>query len=759
MLLNTTNHPVRLPRSFSLVHCAVLEDQPVLCGCSVPGAQGSKSGATHLTEKQLGDLVTSLGIRDLHLSANETEEVIALVREYADVFASSDVDLGRTGVVQHTINTGDAAPIKQRPHRIPYCERPKLEGEVHRLLDAEVIQPSSSPWASPIVLVRKKDGGVRMCVDFRKVNLVTKKDCFPLPRLDETLDALAGAKFFSSLDLLMGYHQVEMAPDDREKTAFVTHLGQFQYRVMPFGLTNAPATFQRLMSIVLHGHLGHICLAYLDDILIFARDFGEHVQRLRLVFQRLRDAGLKLKPSKCKLFRAETIYLGHRITADGVGPDPEKMQALQDWPRPTSAKELASFLGFVNFYHSHIGHMSSEAGVLYEVAKAERFQWDEQCEEAFQALKWRLINSPLRAHPDFNKPFVLSTDASGYGVGGVLIQEQNGIERPVGYFSRVLIGSEKNYCTYKKELLAIVRACEHFRVYLMGRPFVLRTDHQALKWFFSQQPPEGNILCRWMAKLQEYPITLEYVKGRNNVGAEAMSRIPWPQANEQTVLASNVARRAEDTAPPMDISWEREQELDPDIVRVKEWLVAGTKPKWQLIAGESQDLKTYSGLLGELFLDNGLVKLAGHRKAEPRLVVPRGKVETIIQEIHQGYGAGHQSVSKILPKLKERYYWPAMKRDTNHFVLRCDVWGRHERRTPNTKQNWVCSVWGHPWSSSASISLEAAHSQKHGLASNISCPSLTISLSGPLQFPSKTRPPRWLHKPSSIIGSRPSASL
>ena len=208
---DVTQHNERFcppPVSFSRVHCVALQHQPVLCGCSVPGAQGSKSGATQLTEKQWGDLVASLGIHDLHLCPNETEDVIALIREYADVFASSDVDLGLTGVVQHSINTVDPAPIKQRPLRIPYCERPKLEGEVHRLLDAEVIQPSSSSWASPIVLVRKNDGGVRMCVDVRKLNLATKKDCFPLPRLDETLDALAGAQFFSYLDLLLGYHQV-----------------------------------------------------------------------------------------------------------------------------------------------------------------------------------------------------------------------------------------------------------------------------------------------------------------------------------------------------------------------------------------------------------------------------------------------------------------------------------------------------------------------------------------------------------------------
>ena len=291
------------------------------------------------------------------------------------MFASSDVDLGRTNVVQHSINTGEAPPIQQRPQPIPYCERPKLEVEVHRLLDADVIQPSSSHWASPIVLVRKKVGNVRMCVDFRKVNLLSKKDCLPLPRLDETLDALAGATYFSSLDVLMGYHQVEVATGDREKTAFVTQLGQFQYRVMPFRLRNAPATFQRLMSIVLQGQLGHICLAYLDDILIFARDFHDHVQRLRLVLDRLREAGLKLKPSKCKLFRSETVYLGLRITEEGVRPDPVSLRALKDWATPTTAKELSSFLGFVNFYHSQVGHMSEEARVLHEAASAESFEW------------------------------------------------------------------------------------------------------------------------------------------------------------------------------------------------------------------------------------------------------------------------------------------------------------------------------------------------------------------------------------------------
>ena len=216
---------------------------------------------------------------------------------------------------------------------------------------------------------------------------MTKKDCFPLRRLDETLDALAGAKYFSFLDLLMGYHQVEVAHGDREKTAFVTLFGQVQYRVMPFVLTNAPATFQRLMSIVLQGQLGHIWVAYLDDIVKFARYLHDHVLMLRPVLDRLMDAGLKLQPSKCKIFSSEKVWLWHRITAEGMAPDPEKLRAFKDSATPTTAKELSSFLGFVNFYHSHVGHMWEEARVLHQPASAEHFQWTEQCEQSFQSLK------------------------------------------------------------------------------------------------------------------------------------------------------------------------------------------------------------------------------------------------------------------------------------------------------------------------------------------------------------------------------------
>ena len=330
-----------------------------------------------------------------------------------------------------------------------------------------------------------------MCVDYRRLNFVTIFDCFPLPRLYEALDAFAGDRVFSSFALAMAYHQVPVKPSDVEKTAFNTHVGLFEMQKMPFGLCDAPSTYQRLMAGVLQGLIGRICLAYLVDVIVFSKKRSEHAADLRAVFDRIRSAGLKLKPSKCSLFADQVLYLGHVISAAGISPDPAKLRVLADWPTPKTVREMQSFLGFVNFYGDYISDATELTAPLYDLIAArkgdESIKMTAEHLESFEEIKRRLCAAPRLAHPDLEQPFFLYTNASKIAIGAVLLQRDNReVERAISFFSKKLSPEQRNYSTFERECLAIICALEHFRVYLLGRKFRLRTDHRALAWLFSK---------------------------------------------------------------------------------------------------------------------------------------------------------------------------------------------------------------------------------------------------------------------------------
>eukprot|EP00731_Ephydatia_muelleri_P003189 Em0001g3189a len=373
------------------------------------------------------------------LTSEEKNRLYELLVEFADVFAESSDDMGRTGVVKHSIDTGTSHPIRQQCRRVPPFRREQAKKMIDDMLQKDIIQPSSSPWASPIILVPKKDGSLRFCIDYRKLNSVTRKDAYPLPRVDDTLEALSGSKWFSTLDLLCGYWQVEVEEKDRHKTAFCTREGLFEFKVMPFGLCNAPAVFQRLMDLVLSGIQWERCLVYIDDIVIMGKTFERHLQNLKLVLERLRRAGLKLKPSKCSLFQDKVVYLGHVVTRDGIHTDPEKVNAVSKWPVPTSGRDVQQFLGLVGYYRNYIQSFATIAKPLYQLTERGReFDWSKECSISFQELRSRLVAAPILAFPDFSKTFLLDTDACETGIGAVLSQEHDGLERVVAYASRTL---------------------------------------------------------------------------------------------------------------------------------------------------------------------------------------------------------------------------------------------------------------------------------------------------------------------------------
>ncbi|KAI8506729.1 hypothetical protein Bbelb_151700 [Branchiostoma belcheri] len=349
------------------------------------------------------------------------------------------------------------------------------------VLEQDVIEPSTSPWASPVVIVTKKDGTPRFCVDFRKLNSVTVPDAHPLPRIDDTIDALAGSYYFSTLDMKSAYWQVPVHPADRHKTAFCTAEGLWQFKVLPFGLSNSAATYQRLVQLILAGVGWDVCLAYLDDIIVFTPTFDEHLHTLQEVFTRLRQAGLKLHPAKCRFAQKEVTFLGHVVSRRGVAPDPDNIAKVQGWPTPSNQTDIRSFLGLASFYRKFVPAFATVAEPLVRLTdKHHNFQWNPACQSAFDTLKHQLTSPPILAFPDFTREFTLATDASNTGIGAVLTQEHGTTRRVVAYASKTLSRSQRRWCTYDQEFWAAVWAVRHFRPYLYGHNFTLLTDHRPL---------------------------------------------------------------------------------------------------------------------------------------------------------------------------------------------------------------------------------------------------------------------------------------
>ena len=410
------------------------------------------------------------------LTGEDHSKFIALILNFQRIFAKSKADLGRTNIITHTINTGHSLPIRKPPRRLPLGKRQIEHEEIQAMLDRDVIQPSTSPWASPIVLFTKKDGSTRFCVDYRALSDCSIKDTYPLPRVDDSLDALAGGKFFSTMDLMSGYWQIAMDPADQEKTAFTTSLGLYEFKVMPFGLANAPATFERPMETVLRGLQWEECLVYKDDIIISGSTVDQCLERIRHVFGRLSEANLKLKPSKCTFFKRSVQFLGHIVSEEVFNTDPSKVQAVRDWPQPKSVKQVRSFLGLCSYYRRFIEGFASIARPLHRLtSKNETFQWTSDSQKAFDTLKTSLTSAPILAYPEPEGKFILDTDASGDSVGAVLSQEQDGFEKVISYYSKALSKAERSYCVTRKELLAVFLALKHFHPYLYGRPVLVRT--------------------------------------------------------------------------------------------------------------------------------------------------------------------------------------------------------------------------------------------------------------------------------------------
>ena len=462
-----------------------------------------------------------------HLSPVQQQQLKALFQEFSDIISQGEDDLGCTPLLQHTIET--KGPLLHQPYRRqnPAVRREEMT-QVQQMLSSGAIRPSNSPWSSPAVMVKKKDGSLQFCVDFRQLNAATIKDAHPIPRIDDLLDALHGARWFSILDLKNGYWQVPIQKQDKEKTALLTSSGQlFKFNQVPFGLCNAPATFSRLIDRVLAGLHWETCLFYLNDIIVFVATWEEHLARLRQVFERLRHAQLKLGAEKCTFAAKEVSYLGQRVASEGLLPDPTLLTAIQEIGTPKNATEVRSLLGLAGYYWRYVKNFTAIAGPLHALTRKDVvFHWSPECQQAFNRLKTFLTTSPITAFPDFNLPFRLYTDAST----AILAQVQEGKESIICCASRSINQAEKAYPATKLECLA------KFCPYLISMLFEVYTDHYVLQWLKTMHTGFVLLHC-WSATLEGYDFTLRHCPRKSQTHVEGLSCLPVdPPPPEDTLL-------------------------------------------------------------------------------------------------------------------------------------------------------------------------------------------------------------------------------
>jgi transposase InsO family protein/predicted aspartyl protease len=681
-LCNTSERPVTIKANQRVAEACSVE---VVEGTGEKLNEDSDEVPEHLTE------VYSAACERGDLTEETRKRLRALLARYGTLFAKHDNDLGRTNLIQHDIHTGDAPPIRQPPRRVPYGMLAEYDAEMERLLKSGAASPGQSPWASPVVLVRKKDGSVRFCVDYRRLNAVTTFDAYPLPRIDETLEALGGARLFSTLDLISGYWQVGLTEEARKKAAFTTRNGLFLWNVMPFGLCNAPGTFERLMEAVLRGLQWKECLVYLDDVVVFAKSEEEMLERLDSVFGRLLAAGLKLKPRKCALFAKETEYLGHIVSESGIHVNPSKVEAVRSWPTPQTKTEVRSFLGTASYYRRFVPEFATVAAPLHAVASPKTaWVWTEECQRAFDELKSALIQAPVLSFPVPDAPYILDTDASLTGIGAVLSQVIDGEERVLGYFSEALDPAERNYCVTRRELLAVVKALRHYHCYLYRRKFTIRTDHSSLRWLLNFRDPKDQ-LARWMDELSVYAnqYEIEHRPGVKHGNADGLSRIPCRQCKRDDCQSAVEPPAVRIRAIQLESRWtEAEmalaQEQDPEIRPVLDAVKKGQMPTkkerftWPPAAKrylrDFTRLKVRNGVLWREWVNGSGVVTSN------QFITPRSMRAEVLQQAHDHRLAGHFGEARTLDRIRTQFRWTGMTDDVDHWLRSCEICA--SRRAP-----------------------------------------------------------------------------
>ena len=678
-------------------------------------------------------------LHDLYLKSCEKienakvqEKLGQLLIKHKNVFAKDKSDLGYCDLVEHEINTGMAAPIREPMRRVPRGFESEEEKCLQQQLDIGVLVPSKSPWSSSCVLVRKKDQSVRWCGNYVSLNARTVRDCQPLPRIDNCLESLGSAHLYSCLDLQSGYWQIKMSEKDREKTAIRTSRGLLEYTRMPFGLVNATATFQRCMQLVLRGLEWKIVMVYVDDTIIYSGpDPLEHLEKLEQVLARLESAGFKLKPSKCELMKSEVTFLGHVIGHGAIKTNPTLIEKVKNWREPKNRKEIQQFLGLGNYYRRFILQYSDIAAPMIQLTKKDvPFKWTAQAQRSFDELKDALCNAPILALPRDEGEYILDTDASLGGISGVLSQIQDGEERVICYGSKTLNQAQRNYCTTRRELLAAVVFLHEYEPYLLGqRSFTLRTDHSSLRWLFGFRNPQGQ-LARFLEYVSRFSFKIVHRPGRNHGNSDALSRTPevtdymshqeilkklpceacsyctrhteeWKSFTEDVDDVVPLSKKVdgdyhvnavtrtqtEQQIPRSRESWVRghtEQEMhqlqmaDADLKYLHLWFDEGEPPRKEVVNQYSPAVRYYYLNWDRMKRENGVIYMTYHSENEKgkdrnQLLIPRVLRKEVLEMCHNSIYGGHFGMSKTCQTIRQRFYWYGVTIDVKHHIHTCRV--------------------------------------------------------------------------------------
>lgn len=579
-----------------------------------------------------------------HATEHQRQKLLNLVNTFRNCFALDLTELGTTQISEMHIQLNDDSPVSYKPYRLPYSERLIVRDLVNELLENKIVQESNSSYASPIVLVKKKTNDYRLCVDYRALNKKTIKDSYPMPVIDDQLDRLSGMKYFSSLDLKSGYYQIPMAEDSRHMTAFVTPDGHFEYTRMPFGLVNAPAVFQHMINKALGKHRYELAMPYMDDLLSSAVNIDEGLDKLSKIFELLQEARLTLNIiKKCVFFETSLDYLGYEISGNGIKPGNRKTEAVASFPTPSNIHQVRQFVGLASFFRRFIPNFASIAKPLTALTKNNvPWTWSEDQELAFQTIKTKLIERPLLAL--YNPSYITEVhcDASKLGLGGILLQrpDNKSPNKPVVYYSKQTSKDEEFWHSFELETLAVVLTLKKFRVYLIGVPFKVFTDCNALRTTLTKRDLVPRV-ARWWLTLQEYNFSIEYRPGQNMKHVDALSRNPM----EDTDSNDHAETREFEVMNISTTDWLQTVQLtDPKLKHIKLILNSNEKDIKDITSNyEIRDEKIYRRVGDQL-----------------KWVVPDGAKWRICQMNHDE--SGHFSVEKTLAKIKQDYWFPKMNR-------------------------------------------------------------------------------------------------
>lgn len=739
-ILNTTNHSVSLPKGTPVATVTLLAEENISRPINQPDTNNTDMNAidalddeTKTNYRKLADEL-NFDLSQTDLTSEQKDDLLIFLGKNRKVFAKDLSELGRTSIYHHKIHTGDNPPVKRRFYRTTPATKRELDKKLDEMLKHDIIEPTLSPYASPCILVKKPNGDWRVAIDYRELNKTIQPINYAVARLDDIFDSLAESKskIFSSLDLASSFWQIPLHADSKHKTAFTTYRGNYQFNVTPMGLSHSTHTYNLVMNKILH-KLNWLCaLTYIDDILVYSQNYTQHLQHLQLIFDRLREHNLTLKPSKCKFALKEVCFLGHVITKDGVKVNPDKMSAVMEFPTPTTQKHVRQILGLGNFYRKFIYKYSELVHPLNNLLRKDvPFQWTEECDKAFKTLKEKLVSAPILVYPDFTKPFILYTDASNFAISYILgqVDDQNR-EKVIAYGGRAVHKHEASWHINTLEALAIVEGIKHYHVYLANSHFTVITDNISSSYFTKVKEPKGR-LARWVIFTQSYDFDIVHRPGRKHGNADALSRREYAHSNEKSEISiqpemltiesesdHKIASRPwqeyqigyesncpshnnnthtnpkhsplqlyaadlpiEQIAATTPASLQDLQREDPEYQQLINYLTNDELPS------TVKDARRLLILVQDYILENGVLfhlwypKGKGHKKERviKQLCVPHTLRNDILLSYHDSVLACHMATERCFQTIRMKYYWKSMYQDIKTYIETCEECQKSKR--------------------------------------------------------------------------------